>query len=271
MSYMNTKNFGKVVGYIYRNIDKPLTLDMISNEVGLSVSTLKRLFNEAISQSPGNFIRRLRMEFAFKSLQSKDESILEIALASGFEDHAAFSRQFKQAFGFSPTHARKKLNIVNKLESIELEEPDIAELETFEIQAVTESGLYYESAPRAWKMIQDKLHSDELGDDFGGAFIGICHDDPHAVEEDKIRYTAGVAFLERDLGLDHVKIAGGKYARFRYVGKPANIDLAFHHIYGNWEQTNPFQIDRDAAIFCIYDSIADGFKERNIIINVPII
>lgn len=111
MNYINSKNFGKVVTYIYKNIDKPLKLDNIAQEVGLSISSLKRLFQEIVNQSPGCFIRRLRMEFAFKSLQSKQETILEIAFASGFEDHAAFSRKFKETFGYSPSQARKKLRV----------------------------------------------------------------------------------------------------------------------------------------------------------------
>lgn len=271
MSYMNIKNFGKIVSYIYHNIDKPLTLEMIANEVGLSISSLQRLFQEAISQSPGSFIRRLRMEFAFKSLQSKDESILEIALASGFEDHAAFSRKFKETFGFSPSHARKKLTLVNQLESITLEEPDIVELENTEIQSVSELGLYYESAPKAWEKLINKLNQNELNDDFGGSFIGICHDDPNEVSTNKLRYTAGVAFFDRDLGLSHMWIASGRYARFRFFGKSANIDLAFHYIHGTWAKTKLFEINKEKVIFCVYDGIADSFKERNIIINVPLV
>lgn len=273
MNYMSSKNFGKVVSYIYKNIDKLLKLDTIAKESGLSVSSLKRLFQEAINQSPGSFIRRLRMEFAFKSLQSKEETILEIALASGFEDHAAFSRQFKETFGYSPSQARKKLNIVNELESVSLEEPDLVELEKLEIQSVTEVGLYYESAPRAWNKIREQLTAGELSDEFSGVFIGIGHDNPHdgTIKEDQVRYTAGVALLERDIELDRFTIASGKYARFRYVGKPANLGLAYHYIYGKWEQDSSFKINKSIPAFCIFEMMSDGLKEQRIIINVPIV
>src|SRR5207302_104311 len=133
------------------NIDKPIELEDIALGVGLSLASLKRLFEEATHQSPGAFIRKLRMEIAFRSLKSRDESILEIALASGFEDQSAFARRFKQTFGYSPSQARKKLNIVNELECISLEEPDIIEITHLKIQSITEVGLYFECAPRAWK------------------------------------------------------------------------------------------------------------------------
>lgn len=273
MNYLNNKNFGKVVSYMYKNIDQPLKLENIAHEAGLSLSSLKRLFQEGINQSPGCFIRRLRMELAFKSLQSKQQSILEIALASGFEDHAAFSRKFKEIFGYPPSHARQKQNIVNEFESVTLEEPEIVDLNKLEIQRTQQVGLYYESAPRAWEIIRNKLNSEELSDDFAGVFIGIGHDNPHdgTVKEDEVRYTAGVAFIERDLGLDRLMISSGKYARFRFVGKPANMGLAYHYIYGKWEQTTFYKIDHTIPAFCILDTIADGLKEHRILINVPVI
>lgn len=272
MSYINSKNFGKAVAFIYKNIDKPLKLEEIATAVGISVSSLKRLFEEAINQTPGNFIRRLRMEFAFRSLQSKDDSILEIALASGFDDHSAFSRQFKETFGYPPSEARKKLNIVGELESVTLEEPDIIEIENLNIQSVTQAGIYFESAPKAWEMLRERLNDEELSDDFSGVFIGIGHDNPHdgAVKVDETRYTAGVALLERDLKIDRTIITPGRYARFRYVGKPANLGLAYHYIYGQWQQNSEFKINESIPAFCVHTAITNGMIERKILIHVPI-
>lgn len=272
MSYMNSKNFGKAVVFIYKNINKPLKLEEIATEVGISISSLKRLFEEAINQTPGNFIRRLRMEFAFRSLQSKDDSILETALASGFDDHSAFSRQFKETFGYPPSEARKKLNIVSELESIVLEEPDIIEIENLTIQSVTQVGIYFESAPKAWEILRKNLNEEELSDDFSGVFIGIGHDNPHdsAIKVDETRYTAGVALLDRDLKIDRTTIAPGRYARFRHFGKPANLGLAYHYIYGQWQQNSGFKINEKIPAFCAHDTIKSGMIERKIFIHVPI-
>src|SRR6476620_438399 len=100
MGYINDNMFAKAVRYIYDNIDKPIELEGVASNIGLSISSLKRLFEEAVNQSPGAFIRKLRMEMAFRSLKSRDESILEIALSYGFEDQSAFARRFKQTFGY---------------------------------------------------------------------------------------------------------------------------------------------------------------------------
>src|SRR3990167_1285815 len=90
---LNNTNFIKAVRFIYEHIDQPIALADMAKSIGISVSSLKRLFMEATNQSPGAFIRRIRLEFSFRSLQSRKDSILEVALISGFENQSAFARQ----------------------------------------------------------------------------------------------------------------------------------------------------------------------------------
>ena len=273
MSYINDHTFAKAVRFIYDNIDKPIELKDLATNIGISVSSLKRLFEEALDQSPGTFIRKLRLEMAFRTLKSRDENILEIALSHGFEDQSAFARQFKKTFGYSPTQARKKLNIVNELECITLEEPDIIEINYFNIQSVTEKGLYFECAPRAWQKLKSALSEEIFNDDFSGLFIGIGHDNPHEgeVKEDQVRFTAGIALLEKDLALDDMKIAGGQYARFRYQGKPVNLGMAYHYIYGKWQESSNNKIMQTIPAFVTYEHFPTGFKQEYALIYVPLL
>lgn len=273
MNDLNNEHFIKVIRFIYDHIDQPIMLEDLAELVGVSVSSLKRLFVDATGQSPGVFIRRLRMEFAFRSLQSKKDSILEIALSSGFEDQSAFARRFKETFGYSPRDARKKLNIVSELESISLNEPDIVELTDLPIQAVTEKGLYFEAAPKAWNMLKEKLSPAELSDDFSGTFISIGHDNPHdgKVEEDQVRFSVGVALVERDLGVGRIVLSRGRYARFHYFGKPNNLGLAYHYIYGKWSEISAIKIDNTKPAFMEFDCFPQAAKEVNILIHVPLI
>ena len=273
MSYMNNTNFIKAVRFIYNHIDQPIKLEDIAKSVGISLSSLKRLFIEAVNQTPGAFIRRLRMEFAFRSLQSRKDSILEVALSSGFDNQSAFTRCFKESFGYSPREARTKINIVNELECISLDEPDIVELMDLHIQSVTEKGLYFEAAPSAFNILKSKLAAYEMDDDFSGIFIGIGHDNPHEEEiaEDQVRFTAGVVLVERDLGIEHTTLSGGSYARFLYNGKPNNLGLAYHYIYGKWSETSAIKINNNKPAFIAFDSFPDALKEQKILIHVPLI
>ncbi len=272
MTYINSNNFIKTVKFIYQNIDNPISLELIAKNIGVSVSTLKRLFIDATGSSAGSFIRRLRMERAFRSLQNKEESVLEIALSSGFEDHSAFTRSFKENFGYSPSFVRSKISIVNELESVSLEEPEIIEIDAFKIQAVTKQGLYFEAAPLAWQTLKEHLDETVLGDDFTGTFIAIGYDNPHdgEVAEDQVRFSAGVAHLESDLGCDEIIIARGAYAKFNYIGKLNNMGLAYHYIYGAWLNKSAIKIDDKNPAFMVIDKFPDNFQEQNVSIYMPL-
>lgn len=273
MSYINNHNFSKSVRYIFDNIDQPLELIDIAAFVGVSLSTLKRLFVDVTGKSPGTFIRHMRMEHAFRTLKSKNESILEVALAAGFDDPSAFTRCFKEIFGYPPKEARKRLNIVNELDCIELSEPEIIELIDIPIQAITLTGLYFESAPKAWHQLKEKLSPYELSEHFSGYFIGIGHDNPHdgTVAEDRVRYSACIAQTNRNLEIENRKISGGNYARFHYKGKPVNLGLAYHYIYGRWMEGSETKINPNIPAFVGYDAFPDGITEQRLIIHVPLL
>ncbi|MBA2652209.1 MAG: AraC family transcriptional regulator [Tatlockia sp.] len=269
---MNDNKFGKLARLIYENIDQPMKLDEISSQIGLSLASLKRLCQQTVNQSPGAFIRRLRMELAFRSLKSRENSILEVALASGFDDQSAFSRRFKETFGYSPTQAREKIKLLSELECVVLEEPDLVELNDLHLQSVSETGYYYEAAPNAWNKLKLKLQEYELADDFSGVFVGIGHDNPHegTRKEDKCRFSACISHLERNIETEKLTITGGKYARFRYVGKPNNLGLAYHYIFGQWLDNSPIKIDKNKPAFILFDQFPDGSKEHKLMIHVPL-
>lgn len=268
------KQLIQAIHYIYEHIDQStLTIENIAKMVGVSTASLKRLFQKSLDQSVGAFIRRLRMELAFKSLQSRNESVLEIALSAGFDDQSAFTRRFREVFGYAPTHARNKLNIVQEFECVTLEEPDIVEFSGWQIQCITEQGRYFESAPRAWEKLYSRLFAEELSDDFTGLFIGIGHDNPHEgdVAEDQVRFSAGVSLDERDLAIEQFEIAEGYYARFRYVGRAWNLGLAYHYIYGKWSEASGIHISNATPAFTVFSQFPNPSKEEQILIYVPIL
>lgn len=263
--------FIQAVRFIHKRIDEPLTIEIIAQHVSTSVSSLKRIFLAATGSSIGCFIRRLRMEQAFRSLQNKEISVLEIALQSGFEDHSAFARAFKENFGYSPSSARDKINIVHELESAVLAEPEIIELESFALQIVTQQGTYFEAAPRAWNLLRECLTQQELNDDFSGTFVGIGHDNPHEgeVAEDRVRFSAGIAYAQ-PLGLKEITVAGGHYARFKYTGKLHNLGLAYHYIYGAWHAISGIKIAEDKPAFIVFDIFPEGLEEYTVALYVPV-
>ena len=75
---------------------------LLSNLCQISEPYLRKLFHNAFSSPPIIYIRNLRLKYAKELLRSKEYSVTDVALMSGFNDIAYFSREFKKATGLSP-------------------------------------------------------------------------------------------------------------------------------------------------------------------------
>lgn len=85
-----------------------LDIEMISNHMNVSRSTLFNKMNELLGTSAVKYIRRLRVEAAKKFLENTDKSILDIALDCGFADSQYLSAVFKQETDETPSQYRKR-------------------------------------------------------------------------------------------------------------------------------------------------------------------
>ena len=73
-----------------------------------SLSTFKRDFRKYYNQSPGKWLLQKRLEYSAVLLKNPALNVSQVALDCGFEDLSHFSRAFKEKFGMSPAHYRKK-------------------------------------------------------------------------------------------------------------------------------------------------------------------
>ena len=73
-----------------------------------SVFHAHRTFRAALGETPKRFTLRLRVDRAAAQLVSSPASILDIAVACGFESHEAFCRAFRRRFRMSPSVYRKR-------------------------------------------------------------------------------------------------------------------------------------------------------------------
>jgi AraC family transcriptional regulator len=262
--------------YIYDHLDDAVSVDVVAQALNVSTSTLKRVFAEIVEQSPGVFIRRVRMEFALRSLQDRKTSVLQVALAAGFEDHSAFTRSFRRAFGYAPSDARDKHNIVRELDSVELEDPELIAVQDLHVSGVTEAGHYFDCAPRAWNALQSKLNDImKITDDDSLIFVGIPHDNPHASastpRESQVRFTAAVVGLtsQQSNSLTAHSIESGQYAAFRFRGRINHIGLALHYVYGAWATRKQQAIGSGSPIL-LSERIPVSGLELDVRILVPL-
>jgi AraC family transcriptional regulator len=86
-----------------------LTLDGIAGSVGVHPAHLARVFRQRHGCTVGDYVRRLRIEYACHCLRTSDTALATIALAAGFSDQSHFSRVFKRQTGMSPAVFRESV------------------------------------------------------------------------------------------------------------------------------------------------------------------
>ncbi len=88
--------------WIQDNLSKPLLMNDIASQFGMSQRTFHRRFTQAVGSKPSDYLTEVRMTFACDLLKNTDLSILEIANYSGFPEASWFSSRFKQWSGNTP-------------------------------------------------------------------------------------------------------------------------------------------------------------------------
>jgi AraC-like DNA-binding protein len=94
--------------HIERNWLRLRTLEQIAAECHLNKAYLCRLFRRFDSQTPGQYLVRLKMNFAAERLHQPGVLVKQVAEEAGFPDPFHFSRVFRSALGLSPSAFRSR-------------------------------------------------------------------------------------------------------------------------------------------------------------------
>jgi AraC family transcriptional regulator len=93
--------------YIREHINEPLNREVLAEVAGFSIPHFHRIFTAQTGENIAAYVRRLRLERAARKLRMGAVDITEVALAAGYDSHAAFGKAFKQQFGLSPSEFRQ--------------------------------------------------------------------------------------------------------------------------------------------------------------------
>ncbi|MGH9147242.1 MAG: helix-turn-helix transcriptional regulator, partial [Vicinamibacterales bacterium] len=96
----------QVLREVRRRHDAGLTLEQLAERAGWSPFDLHRTFSEMVGETPKGYSLRLRLERAAARLVSTRDSVLDIALATGFRSHEVFTRAYRRQFGQTPASYR---------------------------------------------------------------------------------------------------------------------------------------------------------------------
>jgi AraC family transcriptional regulator len=92
----------RVTDYIRANLAADLAIADLAQQAGLSSFHFARVFRRETGETPHGFVSRLRLEEAARLLRATRQTVLQIAIAVGFESASHFSVQFKRGYGMTP-------------------------------------------------------------------------------------------------------------------------------------------------------------------------
>ena len=75
---------------------------------GLSRRQMERLFHDRLKTSPAAKLRDIRIDQAHSLISETDMSMMEIAVACGFQSQAALRKAYRQRFGVVPSFKMRK-------------------------------------------------------------------------------------------------------------------------------------------------------------------
>ena len=99
----------KAQQYISANIRQKLSVPMVARQVDVSPSYLTALFHKHLQISPGEYIRRIKLQESKQMIRENDLNFTEIAAVLQYSTVHHFSRQFKEKFGITPTEYAKSV------------------------------------------------------------------------------------------------------------------------------------------------------------------
>jgi len=104
-----TPHIARAVGRLRHDFDRPLRIEQMARELGMSVSGLRQHFKAVTSMSPSQFQKQLRLQEARRLMLGEDLDAASAAYRVGYHDASHFNREYKSLFGVPPMHDVQRL------------------------------------------------------------------------------------------------------------------------------------------------------------------
>jgi signal transduction histidine kinase/DNA-binding LacI/PurR family transcriptional regulator/AraC-like DNA-binding protein len=96
------------LAYLQENYSRAISLNEITEAIGVSKSYLSRIFHAEMGLSLWEYLKRYRVQKAVDLLVRTDNNITEVSAMVGFDDIGYFARVFHKAKGCSPREYRQR-------------------------------------------------------------------------------------------------------------------------------------------------------------------
>jgi AraC family transcriptional regulator len=97
----------RATDFVHDNFTCTLSLEEVAQTAGVHSAHLSRVFRQKMGCTVGEYVRRLRFEFACQQILSTERRLCEVAHEAGFADQSHFNRIFRTQMGITPSMYRK--------------------------------------------------------------------------------------------------------------------------------------------------------------------
>ncbi|MFT5820897.1 MAG: AraC-like DNA-binding protein [Crocinitomix sp.] len=99
--------------YVMKNFHDTINLINIAEIANMSPASFSRFFKQRTRKTFSRFVNEVRIGNACQLLQKGNDTIYEVAYASGYNNLSNFNRQFKNIMTYSPREYVQKINLPN--------------------------------------------------------------------------------------------------------------------------------------------------------------
>ena len=100
----------KAQAYIEKHVHEKISVDFLSSTFSVGRRNFDRRFIKATSNTPVEYMQKVKVEAAKRKLETSRESVDEIMYSVSYSDNKAFRTVFKKVTGLSPLEYRNKYN-----------------------------------------------------------------------------------------------------------------------------------------------------------------
>ncbi len=105
----HAQRIAKAIDRLRKDFDRPLRIEEIARELGMSVSGFHHHFKEVTGMSPLQFQKQLRLQEARRLMLGEGLDAASAGYRVGYGDASHFSREYKRLFGAPPMRDVERL------------------------------------------------------------------------------------------------------------------------------------------------------------------
>jgi AraC family transcriptional regulator len=275
--------FVGVLNHIEANLDIELDIEELCQLSYLSKFHFHRQCSAFFGMPVMSLVKLLRLKRAAYQVAYRNEKIVDIALANGYESHEAFTRAFKKKFKKSPSDFRRspdwtlwhtQYDPILKLRTRIMSNNVNSDVNIVDFPKTLIATIEHRAPPNLlghtikkfieWRKINRLPPSKSKT-------FNLVYDDPNITLPENYRFDVCCSIEhmieENTHGIVNKVIPAGKCAVLRHIGSDDSIGLVVQYLYSEWLNNADWEI-RDFPIFFERVSFFPEVSENEMVTDV---